>query len=180
MPVDDVTREQQRSELLEALRGAGREHSDATVLFHALVAERLGLNPTDYKAMSLLERTGPLTAGEIAARTGLATPSVTALVDRLERRGVARRVRDPRDRRRVIVEPSPEGVAKAAVFFESPRPSLERLFASYTLGELQVILDFLTRSTQRLRNKTAKLADAEKLPPVRVGTDRLRAWQGEA
>jgi DNA-binding MarR family transcriptional regulator len=111
--------------------------------------------------MSLLERSGPLTAGKIAARTGLATPSVAALVDRLEQRGVARRVRDPRDRRRVIVEPSPEGVAKAAVFFESPRRSLERLFACYTLEELQVILDFLTRSTQQLRNRPVKLADAE-------------------
>lgn len=161
MSVDDVKGEQERSELLETLGRAGREHSDATVLFHAMVAERLGLNPTDHKAMSLLERAGPLTAGEIAARTGLATPSVTALVDRLERRGFVRRIRDPEDRRRVIVEPAPEGVAKAAVFFESPRRSLERLFACYTPEELQLILDFLTRSTERLRSETAKLAGAE-------------------
>jgi DNA-binding MarR family transcriptional regulator len=154
-------REPTRRELLAALATAGREHSDATVHFHATVADRLGLNPTDYKAMSLLERAGPLSAGEIAERTGLATASVTALVDRLERRGFVRRVRDAGDRRRVIVAASPEGVAKAAAYFESPRRSLGRLFAPYTDDELRVVLDFLARSTERLRDETATLAGHE-------------------
>jgi DNA-binding MarR family transcriptional regulator len=149
-----------RSEVLEALRRAGREHSDATVFFHAAVAGRLGLNTTDHKAMSLLERAGPMAAGEIAERTGLASSSVTALVDRLERRGFVRRVRDPNDRRRVIVEPAREGIAKFAPFFASPQRSLSRLFSDYTSEELLVILDFLTRSTERLRSETTRLTDA--------------------
>jgi DNA-binding MarR family transcriptional regulator len=147
----------ERSELLAALGRAGREHSDATVLFHTAVADQLGLNPTDHKAMSLLERSGPLTAGEIADRTGLATPSVTALVDRLERRGLVRRVRHPEDRRRVIVEPSPDAVARITPLFEPTKRSLTRLYARYTPEELEVILDFLTRSAERLRSETAKL-----------------------
>jgi DNA-binding MarR family transcriptional regulator len=155
---EDVPRGRQPPKLLEALRRAGREHSDATVLFHATVADRLGLNPTDHKAMSLLERVGPLSAGEIAERTGLATASVTALVDRLERRGFVRRVRDPADRRRVIVEPSAEAVDRIAPLFESSRRTLARLLSSYTPEQLEVILDFLTRSTERLRGETAKLA----------------------
>jgi DNA-binding MarR family transcriptional regulator len=149
--------EDDRSEVLEALRRAGREHSDATVLFHAAVAAQLGLNPTDHKTMSILEREGPMTAGEIADRTGLATASVTALVDRLEQRGFVRRVRDPNDRRRVIVEPVPEGVAKFSPFFESPGRSLSWLLARYSAEELRVILDFLGRSTERLRSETTKL-----------------------
>jgi DNA-binding MarR family transcriptional regulator len=146
-----------RSEILQALRRVGREHSDATVLFHAAVAGQLGLNATDHKTMSLLERVGPLTAGEIAERTGLATPSVTALVDRLAQRGFVRRVRDPRDRRRVIVEPAPEGIAKVAPYFESPRHALDELFSRYTAEQLGAILDFLTRNTERLRAETARL-----------------------
>jgi DNA-binding MarR family transcriptional regulator len=149
-----------RSEILQALRRIGREHSDATVLFHAAVAGQLGLNATDHKAMSLLERVGPLTAGEIAERTGLATPSVTALIDRLARRGFVRRVQDPKDRRRVIVEPTREGVAKLAPYFGSPRRSLDRLFARYSPEELGVILDFLTRNAERLRAETARLTGA--------------------
>jgi DNA-binding MarR family transcriptional regulator len=157
----DLGQVKERSELLQALNRAGREHSDATVLFHATVADQLGLNPTDHKAMSLLERAGPLTAGEIADLTGLATPSVTALIDRLERRGFVRRVRDPSDRRRVIVEPSADAVAKIAPLFELPKRSLARLYAHYTAEELEVILDFLTRGTERLRNETAKLTRLE-------------------
>ena len=149
-----------RSEILQALRRVGREHSDATVLFHAAVAGQLGLNATDHKAMSLLERVGPLTAGEIAERTGLATPSVTALIDRLARRGFVRRVQDPKDRRRVIVEPTREGVTKLAPYFGSPRRSLDRLFARYSREELGVILDFLTRNAERLRAETARLTGA--------------------
>jgi DNA-binding MarR family transcriptional regulator len=146
-----------RRELLDALTQVGREHSDATVIFHAAVAARLGLHPTDHKVMSLLERQGAMSAGEIAQRTGLATGSVTALIDRLEQRGLARRRPDPRDRRRVLVEATEAGVASFAPYFAPRRRSLARLFSRYTDDELAVIVDFLTRSTEHLRNDLAHL-----------------------
>jgi DNA-binding MarR family transcriptional regulator len=148
-----------RRALLDALTEAGRAHSDATVLFHAAVADQLGLNPTDHKVMSILERSGPLSAGQIAQRTGLATASVTALLDRLETRGFVRRRSDPADRRRVIVEATEVGVARFAPYFASRRDSLSRLYADYTVDELAVILDFLQRSTDRLRSDVAGLTD---------------------
>jgi len=148
-----------RRALLDALTEAGRAHSDATVLFHAAVADQLGLNPTDHKVMSILERSGPLSAGQIAQRTGLATASVTALLDRLETRRFVRRRSDPADRRRVIVEATEVGVARFAPYFATRRDSLSRLYADYTVDELAVILDFLQRSTDRLRSDVAGLPD---------------------
>jgi len=148
-----------RRALLDALTEAGRAHSDATVLFHAAVADQLGLNPTDHKVMSILERSGPLSAGQIAQRTGLATASVTALLDRLETRRFVRRRSDPADRRRVIVEATEVGVARFAPYFATRRDSLSRLYADYTVDELAVILDFLQRSTDRLRSDVAGLTD---------------------
>jgi DNA-binding MarR family transcriptional regulator len=56
------------------------------------------------KTIFLLSGAGPLTAGEIAQHTGLATVSVPSLLDRLERKGFVRRLRDSADRRRVMVE----------------------------------------------------------------------------
>jgi DNA-binding MarR family transcriptional regulator len=156
---DETHRATSRRDLLDALRVAGREHSDATVIFHAAVADRLGLNPTDAKTLSLLERLGPLTAGEIARSTELTTAAVTTLLDRLERRGFVRRTRDTTDRRRIIVEPTPEGVARFAPYFSSRQRSLGQLFAPYAAEQLEVILDFLTRSTQRLRAETRHLAN---------------------
>jgi DNA-binding MarR family transcriptional regulator len=158
-----------RREVVETVRRVGREHSDATVMFHATIAARLGLHPTDHKAMGLLERHGPMTAGEIARHTGLATASVTALVDRLEVRGFVRRIRDPADRRRVVVEPAPDAIAEFEPYFVGPKRSLDRLFSRYTTDELRVVADFLTRSTQRLHDETARLT--ETAPPAEPPSD---------
>src|SRR5204863_2167293 len=94
-----------RAEVLEEFGRVGREHSDATVLFHGVMAGLLDLHPTDYKTLGILERLGPMSAGEIASHSGLASASVTNLLDRLERKGFVRRVRDAADRRRVLAEP---------------------------------------------------------------------------
>src|SRR5438034_2670026 len=92
-----------RAELLAALNEAARRQSTATVLFHAAVAERLGLSATDHKYADLIARQGPMTAGELADRAGLTTGAITGVLDRLERAGWVRRERDPHDRRRVMV-----------------------------------------------------------------------------
>ncbi len=160
MSSGDLQAEAERPHLLDALRRVGREHSDATVFFHAGIAEHLGLKATDEKAMSILERAGRLTAGQLAQRTGLATPSVTDLIDRLERKGFVRRTRDPHDRRRIIVEPDARRVEQIAPIFESPMRSLAQLFARYSDDQLAVILDFLRRDAERLQNEAAKLGQA--------------------
>src|SRR2546427_10347158 len=88
-----------RAELLAALNEAARRQSTATVLFHAAVAERLGLSATDHKYADLIARQGPMTAGELADRAGLTTGAITGVLDRLEQAGGGRRERDPHDRR---------------------------------------------------------------------------------
>jgi DNA-binding MarR family transcriptional regulator len=153
-----ATHDQLREQLLTALRDAGRAHSEATVVWHAGIADAVGIHPTDYKTMSLLQRQGPMSAGAIADTTGLTTASVTALINRLERRHFVRRAHDPADGRRVIVEITSEGVDTFAPFFQAPELAQHRLFAPYTTDELQVIHDFLRRSTERLRSATSRLA----------------------
>ena len=146
--------------MLERLARVGREHSDATVLFHSTIAGLMNLHPTDYKVLGILERAGPMAAGDIARATGLATASVTDLIDRLERKGLARRIRDGQDRRRVVVEPAGDRVSAARELFASTRRSLAQLFARYTDRELAVIADFLERNGERLRIETERIATA--------------------
>jgi DNA-binding MarR family transcriptional regulator len=150
-------RRSDRATVLEALARAGRAHSEATVIFHASVADRLGLNPTDAKVMSLLQRRGPVAAGEIAGCTGLTTASVTALVDRLARRDFVRRLPDPADRRRVLVDVTDQGRAHFERLLRSTARSLAELYDAYTVAQLEVVLDFLTRNAERLRDETARL-----------------------
>lgn len=178
-----------RQRILEDLARVGREHSDATVIFHATVASMLDLHPTDYKTLGVVERLGPLTAGDVAKLSGLATASVTNLLDRLESRGFVRRVRDPEDRRRVLVEPVRDRLTAGRVVFASSIRSLERLFQRYSDAELVTICDFLARNGRRLREETGRLrVTAEQLAqqtpaqagPGKASKSRLQPTQESA
>ncbi|MFE3650604.1 MarR family transcriptional regulator [Streptomyces sp. NPDC057579] len=111
-------------------------------------AARNGLHPTDLRALiALLDaaRAGEeLTAGRLGARLGLNSAGTTALVDRLERLGYLRRVRDTRDRRRVLLAVDPGAVALGRSFFG---PLIERTLAlldTFDAGERAAIRRFLT------------------------------------
>lgn len=159
MSSHDAEIDARRSELLDALSRAGREHSTATVLFHSAIGEQMGLGVTDMKTLDYLARLGPLTAGELGERTGLATASVTGLIDRLEAKGFVRRVRDTKDRRRVIVEPNLEAEARVLPLFRSFEQSLMALLSTCTDEQIETITDFLTRSAGVLRQEALKLRE---------------------
>lgn len=80
-----------------------------------------GLHPTDLRALIALldgERAGEaMTPGRLGSRLHLNSPAVTALLDRLEGTGFARRERDPSDRRRVLLVASDEAKALGWSFF---------------------------------------------------------------
>ena len=149
----------ERDALLTALAREARQYSTSTVLFHQVIAERLGLNPTDHKCAEILSRTGPLTAGELADHTGLTTGAITGVVDRLERAGFVRRDRDPEDRRRVIVQPAwgPEVERKVGGLFASLQASFAEICGSYSDVELRVILDFMERCRAMNHEEARKL-----------------------
>jgi DNA-binding MarR family transcriptional regulator len=74
------------------------------------LAERLGLPYNDVRALSVLtESENALGPVELGHRLGMRSASATELVDRLEASGHVRRVRHPRDRRRVILEVTDTG-----------------------------------------------------------------------
>lgn len=63
----------------------------------------------------------PLTPTTIAERAIVTTASITSLLDTLERRGLVRRQRHPDDRRKVLVEITPEGLAVVDEFLPAAR-----------------------------------------------------------
>ena len=153
-------RTDRRAELLQQLETAGRASSVATVMFHTAVAARQGLSATEEKALDLLERSGPLTAGELARQSGLAPASVTGLINRLEQKGFARRIQHPSDRRSILVEADVERMyARVAPLFAEWARSLQELYAGYSDEQLEVILHFLTEAARRQQEATARLTD---------------------
>ena len=145
------------------LAAALNAHSEAVVLFHAAVAQSMGLDPTAYKTLFVLSRLGPLSAGEIAKETGLATASVTDLIDRLVAKNYVSRGPHPTDRRRIVVALNEESVTGARSGFGRPNPSLAALCARYDAEQLELITDFLARNAKRLRDDLAASASGRLL-----------------
>ncbi|MFI5779373.1 MarR family winged helix-turn-helix transcriptional regulator [Nocardia sp. NPDC051570] len=141
----------------------GREFAAAMVNFHAATGKLLGLGASERKCMDTLNRLGPVTAGAIAEHTGLTTGAVTGLVDRLEKAGYARRVRDPRDRRKVLVElvPNDEVDALLGAVFIPFGEDMGALGARYTPQENAAILDWVRRTTEILITNTRRISAAE-------------------
>jgi DNA-binding MarR family transcriptional regulator len=135
--------------------------STATVLFHAAVAERVGVGVTDMKCYSLLRQTGPLTAGELAQRVSLTTGAITGVIDRLEKVGLARRAPDPQDRRRVVVElrHDPERERAIDQLYADMGQAIVDLLLRYSEMERATIADFLTKATDVMEAATRQLRE---------------------
>ena len=123
------------------------------------VAVRFGLSESDVEALEVLIDTGAATAGRLSELMGLTTGAVTRVIERLEQAGYVRRVPDPADRRRVIVEPVPEKLAAVealmARFGDKSATEMDR----YSESELAVINDFLTRMADVTRDEANALRD---------------------
>jgi DNA-binding MarR family transcriptional regulator len=138
----------------------GRELSAHTIFFHELVAQKLGLNATDTRCLDLATRAGEqeLTAGDLGRATGLTTGAITGILDRLETAGLIDRVRDPNDRRRVIVHARPEAAGRVANLYEGLGTAMMKLATSYSTAELELIGGFLERNLGILKEQIAKLS----------------------
>ena len=150
-------------ERLERLATLGRELSGVTVMLHSRIAELLGLSATDHKCLDLAMRAeGPLTAGRIAELSGLSTGAVTGVIDRLERAGYVSRVRDPHDRRKVLVQVNKVDEKKFARLFGGLLTRLEETASHYTDDQLAIVEDYLTRTIEGLRKEIRNVAKLDR------------------
>jgi DNA-binding MarR family transcriptional regulator len=126
-------------------------------LFDDAMAQLAGLNRTDMRCLDIVGRDGPITAGDLAAAARLTSGAVTAVLDRLEARGLVRRTRDSDDRRRVFLETTPEMERLSAEAFEGFLADARKESDTFSDAELEVILDFIRRNRSLLQRHTARL-----------------------
>jgi MarR family transcriptional regulator, 2-MHQ and catechol-resistance regulon repressor len=109
----------------------------------SLVAERsianTGLCLTDFAALEALLHKGPLTITQIQEKVLLASGSMTAAVDRLEKLGLIVRKSSPSDRRARVVELTAEGKRLAKSCFERHAKDLEALMSTLCETEIEQI-----------------------------------------
>jgi DNA-binding MarR family transcriptional regulator len=135
-----------RVQLLQELDSTLRKVGAQSVLISDLVATRVGLNSTDLECLDLLYLAGVTTAGKLAKHTGLTTGAITAVIDRLERAGFARRRRDTADRRCVLVEVVPSSAARVQPLYEPLVARVLELNKDYDDEQLATVVDYLSRA----------------------------------
>jgi DNA-binding transcriptional ArsR family regulator len=137
---------------------AMRRNGSIMQLLGQVSAERIGVNVTDLNCLNIVALTGPMTAGELARATGLTTASITGVLDRLEEGGFVRRDRDPKDRRRVIVNLKPgPGLQEIGPTFGPLVKAWRAVAASYSDEELRLLLDFQRRFEAIVRDQLVRL-----------------------
>lgn len=131
---------EERARLVEALSLSVRKVIVDTVLLFDTLARQIGLNATDMQCLNILDFEGPVPAGRLADLTGLTTGAMTTAIDRLENAGYVQRVRDPHDRRRVVIQPVPH---EGAGIFDQIDQAWRELCSRYSDQELAVVLNFI-------------------------------------
>ena len=67
---------------------------------------QLDLSRTEFHTLLVLWQDGPATMSEVARRADVSRTAMTTLTDRLEKRGLLRRIPDERDRRCTLLSTS--------------------------------------------------------------------------
>lgn len=98
-----------------------------------------GLCLTDFAALEALLHKGPLTISVIQDKVLLASGSMTAAIDRLEKRGLVVRKSTPGDRRARLVQLTQEGERVATAYFEKHARDLEDLMSVLSATEKQQV-----------------------------------------
>lgn len=138
---------ERRQALITEAGNAMQSYQRSTHAFDDDVGRALGLNPTDVRCLDWLAD-GAKSAGALSAGTGLSSAATTTLIDRLERKGFVQRVRDPEDRRRVLVEMTSEGAKRVGAFYGPMIREGIRLLDGFTLEQLELMRDWLVAARE--------------------------------
>ena len=124
-----------------------------------------GLCLTDFVALEALLHKGPLTISEIQDKVRLASGSMTAAVDRLERLGLVVRTSSPSDRRARVIELTVQGKRLATSCFERHAKDLEALMSVLSEREMEQLYGSLKKlgllAAEKLDQQGAKVKSSK-------------------
>lgn len=102
-----------------------------------------GVGATEMMTLSQLYTAGPCTPTDLAEFLSITTASMTALLDRLEAGAHVVRCRHPTDRRRLLVELSPQARTTLAAMFAYTGEATAAAAGSLSTEELGAVRRFL-------------------------------------
>jgi|HubBroStandDraft_2_1064218.scaffolds.fasta_scaffold99817_2 DNA-binding MarR family transcriptional regulator len=134
-----------------------REFTLQVVRHQQAIADRLGINLTDFKCLGILHRRGALTPKELIEEMGVSPAAMTTIIDRLEQSGFAKRKREGSDRRSFTVHAREESDKEVTKLYRSLEAAATRLNADYSEQELRLIFGYLQKASNVLNVATSKL-----------------------
>jgi DNA-binding MarR family transcriptional regulator len=99
-----------------------------------------------------LDEIDPMSVTDLAGHMGVTVATMSLAIDRLERRAYVRRDRDPRDRRRVLLRITPEGVRLREAKSVLDPVRVEQVLAHLSPADRDAALrglDLLARASER-------------------------------
>lgn len=125
------------------------------------VAGRLGLNLTDYRALSVLAQLGPVPVGTLAAELGSTAATTTAIVNRLEAHTYVERLRTSGDRRQVHVKATPAASRKIADLMRPLMDATSEHLKTLPAAHQAVVADFLGVALHLMQDHLHTLTEKE-------------------
>ena len=104
-----------------------------------------GLNPTEFAVLELLYHKGRQPLQKIGSKILLASGSITYVVDKLEKRGLIKRVSCHSDRRVTYAEISEEGAAFRDKIFPEHEQNLHELMDVLTPEEKDTAIELIKK-----------------------------------
>lgn len=148
-----------RRRLTNDIKESLRELSVQLSLLNHHVSARVDLKDVDLECLELIARSGPLTPSALARRSGLHPATMTGILDRLERGGWIVRERDASDRRAVRLRALKERNAEIFNLYAGMNGAMDGILTDYTDAELQLLADFLARTSKAGHAATEKLLE---------------------
>jgi DNA-binding MarR family transcriptional regulator len=134
--------------MVTRLIAAARGSQNATDILNDNISKLFGSNRTDSRCIDIIQRFGRMSAGELANHSRLTTGALTSVIDRLEKAGIAKRVRDKKDRRKIFVELTNYTNEMLALIFEPMGDVFGCAMKGVSIDELKVISQYLEFTEQ--------------------------------
>ena len=154
-PNPDDARERRRA--ATAVKAAMRELNVQMSLYNRRVGARADLKDIELDCLDLIVRHGPMSPTALAKRAGLHPATLTGILDRLEKGGWISRERDPGDRRAVLLRDTKTRSAELFGHYAGMNSRLDEIVADYDAGQLDMLADFLRKTTDAGEAEAASL-----------------------
>ena len=127
-------------------------HFAGTFLRWADRHSETGLTYQRIRLLYILDQRGPAIMKDLGEQLGMSARNMTSTVDSLEKAGLVTRRRHPEDRRAVVVELVPGGVAQATPGLRNELDAMAGVFEGFSTDDIVTFMRLLGRIYDAMSN----------------------------